>query len=919
MTPRLTIRLLGSPTVERDGAPIGGAAGQRRVLALLGLLGCDRGGGISRDRLIGLLWPEAQYDKGRHALAQLVYHTRRVLGEPGLVTGVATLALDPSVADVDVVAADAALRAGDDATVARLHAGPLLDGFFLPGSAAFEQWLDLERRRRLDEARGALDRLATAARRHGHTDVAIEWLTRRLTLDPLDSVAVERLATAMVEASAPADAVRVVDTHERALRAELDVALPPSLSRLRDTVRQPAPATRVAETEGAPPETPVAGAPTASASPRDPAMRPLAARSPVRHIGWVLAPIAAAAAFVLWWAPTPRDDRFGPTAELAVAPFRSDGIDRSLTWLSDGLVELLSTRLEEASGRDVLDAGRATRAWRSLERRAREGTPTDVARAFGAEAPARFVVTGSATGDAARLVLDARVIDVADGRVVATGSVTGSVDSVDVLSGRLAAQLAADAQRVAVPSGPVRSLAAIRHYLAGRDAERRNAMAEALVAYDAALDVDSTFAEAAVRLAWVSWRRNASETHDRAIALGLRARDRLSSDDRALLTALAGPRYPAPTQAAEQRAAWELIAARTPDLPDGWRGLGLLYLSHGTVLGMDAPWVASRHALERALALDSTDAATWRGLAAAVIASADTTEMRRLLRRLPAPPETPVARAMLANALRDRATYRAAIAAFATRDRESLRDAAMAAQHGLLPREAGQRALSLLAARQRTTVDRLDVLLAQHSSAVQAGDDARRRRVIADLDAAAPGLNGGRRLLALDAIVLGRDSLAAQEAMRAMTADLERPTMGALDDAARLADRCVLAIALGQGGRREEARAMIRTLRQLPPPVATVPVSTPPKVCADIAEAALAVAERSPAARRLVAAVDQWSLSGGAVGDASRWADLLVGRWYAGLGDAASAVAALRRRPFFDGWPRYRDASIELESSLVTP
>ncbi|MCU0623468.1 MAG: hypothetical protein MUF53_06325, partial [Gemmatimonadaceae bacterium] len=614
-----------------------------------------------------------------------------------------------------------------------------------------------------------------------------------------------------------------------------------------------------------------------------------------------------------------RETALAPTADLAVAPFRGDGIDRSLAWLSDGLVELLSTRLEEASGRDVLDAGRSVRVWRGLRPVARQGTPTDVARAFGADAAARFVVTGAATGDAARLVLDARVIDAADGRVVASGSVTGPVDSIDALSARLAAQLATDAQRVPAPREPVRALSAIRHYLAGRDAERRGAMAEAQVAYDAALDVDSTFAEAAVRLAWVSWRRNASETHDRAIALGLRARDRLSTDDRALLTALAGPRYPAPTQPSEQRAAWELMASRTPDLPDGWRGLGLLYLSHGTVLGMEAPWMASRHALERALALDSTDAATWRALAAAVIASRDSTEMRRVLRRLPAPPATPVARAMLASALGDAVTYRAALAAFASRDRESLRDAAMAAQHGLLPREAGQRALALLAARQRTTVDRLDVLLAQHSAAVQTGDDARRHRVIADLDAAAPGLHGGRRLLVLDALVLGRDSAAAVAAAQAMVADLGRPPLGALDEAARLADRCVLALTWAQGGRRDEARAMIRTLRQLPPPVATVPVSTPPQVCADIAEAGLAVAERAPTARRLVAAVDQWSLSGGAVGDAARWADLLVGRWYAALGDPGAAVAALRRRPFFDGWPRYRDASIELETSLVTP
>lgn len=929
MPSRLSIRLLGSPAVERDSAPIGGAATQRRVLALLGVLGADRNGGVPRDRLIGLLWPEAQYVKGRHALAQLVYHTRRVLGEPGLIAGVAELRLDATVADVDVVAADAALEAGDDAAVARLHRGPLLDGFYLPGSAAFEQWLDLERRRRLDEVRGALDRLASDARASGQTDVAIEWLTRRITLDPLDSVAVERLATCLIETSAPADAVRVVDTHERILRTELDVALPPVLVRLRDDVRQPRHpplvVMRPSDTDPAVPTTsdrapaptaePDRGAPGSRAA--APVRRPLP--SPARRVGWVTLPVAAAAVLVAWWAPRDRFAPSPPAAEIAIAPFRSEGMDRALGWLSEGLVELLSTRLEEASGREVLDAGRATRAWRGLAGARATAPSADAARAFGAAAPARFVVTGSATGDARRLVLDARLVRVSDAAVVATGSVTGPVDSIDALAARLAMQLATVAQRVPAPTGPAHPLAAVRHYLAGRDAERRGALSEALVAYDAALDVDSAFAEAAVRLAWVAWRRNAAETHDRAIALAWSARERLSPDDRALITALAGPRYPAPAQPAEQRAAWEIIASRTPDLPDAWRGLGLLYLSHGTVLGMDAPFIASRHALERALALDGADASTWRGLAAAVIASGDTTEMRRLLQRLPSPPAMPVARALLAAALRDRDTYRTALGTFASRDAEALRDAAMAAQHGLLPSDAGQRALALLAARQRTSAERLDVLLAQHSAAVHAGDEARRRRVIEGLDAAAPGLNGGRRLLVLDALVLGRDTAAARTAMVAMTDDLTRPVLGPLDAAARLADRCVLALAWGQGGRRDDARAMIRALRQSPPPVATAPVTTPPTVCADIADAALAVAERSPSARRLVAAVDQLSLSGGAVGDAARWADVLVGRWYAALGDPVAAVAALRRRPFLDGWPRYRDASIDLETSLVTP
>jgi DNA-binding SARP family transcriptional activator len=62
-----------------------GVAVQRRRLALLALLAANPDG-LSRDRIIGLLWPERKEDRARHALAQLVHAVRRSMGEhpPGV-------------------------------------------------------------------------------------------------------------------------------------------------------------------------------------------------------------------------------------------------------------------------------------------------------------------------------------------------------------------------------------------------------------------------------------------------------------------------------------------------------------------------------------------------------------------------------------------------------------------------------------------------------------------------------------------------------------------------------------------------------------------------------------------------------------------------------------------------------------------
>lgn len=71
----LRLNILGQPVVERDGKPLGGAARQRRVIALLAVVAAGRDRGVSRDRLLGLLWSERD-ETGAHSS---LYHARRAL------------------------------------------------------------------------------------------------------------------------------------------------------------------------------------------------------------------------------------------------------------------------------------------------------------------------------------------------------------------------------------------------------------------------------------------------------------------------------------------------------------------------------------------------------------------------------------------------------------------------------------------------------------------------------------------------------------------------------------------------------------------------------------------------------------------------------------------------------------------------
>ena len=178
VTATLRLRVFGPPVVEGDGAPLGGAAAQRKSLGLLALLA--RGGAIatSRDRLLAFLWPEGDAVRAGDRLTQLLYAFRRDLHADTLFLGGAELRLNPSVLPADVGEFTAALERGDFETAVNLYRGPFLDGFFLDDAPEFERWTELERGELARRYRGALEQLAGAAGRRGALTEAADWWCR---------------------------------------------------------------------------------------------------------------------------------------------------------------------------------------------------------------------------------------------------------------------------------------------------------------------------------------------------------------------------------------------------------------------------------------------------------------------------------------------------------------------------------------------------------------------------------------------------------------------------------------------------------------------------------------------------------------------------------------------------------------------
>lgn len=211
----------------------------RRRLALLARLAPSRAKGVSRDEILALLWPERDVESARHSLDQLLYETRRALGASPEVGG-ATLRLDPTVISCDLAEWDAALQGGDLEGAVALYRGPFLQGFFLNGSAAFEQWAETVRSQLIATYRRTLESLATTSAAHGKIDDSIAWWRQLAAEDRVGSRVALGLMHALADSGDRAGALEFFRVHERIVRAELDASPDPAVMAFAHSLRSTA-------------------------------------------------------------------------------------------------------------------------------------------------------------------------------------------------------------------------------------------------------------------------------------------------------------------------------------------------------------------------------------------------------------------------------------------------------------------------------------------------------------------------------------------------------------------------------------------------------------------------------------------------------------------------------------------------------
>lgn len=217
MLPVLEIDCLGGFGLRAEGEGLPALEG-RPAEALLVYLAAQ-GRALPRASLAGLLWPESTRAAAQTNLRSTLYRLRRGL-DAWLDVSRATVSLTGDYR-LDTASFEELLQSGRTEEAVAMYRGEFLEGFHLPGSPDFEEWLALERERLRQLAIAAHQDLLARRSAAGDAERALAQAQALVRLEPLHEPghrAVMRLLGRIGQRGA---AIRHFDEFRRFLREEV--------------------------------------------------------------------------------------------------------------------------------------------------------------------------------------------------------------------------------------------------------------------------------------------------------------------------------------------------------------------------------------------------------------------------------------------------------------------------------------------------------------------------------------------------------------------------------------------------------------------------------------------------------------------------------------------------------------------------
>jgi tetratricopeptide (TPR) repeat protein len=580
---------------------------------------------------------------------------------------------------------------------------------------------------------------------------------------------------------------------------------------------------------------------------------------------------------------------------VAILPFRVTG-DPSLDWMREGVVDLLAVKLGGADGSRAADARATLVQWRRVAGGSAEPT-VEHARAVARRLGAGRFILGDAVRAGPDVVLSARLVETATGRVLHTARREGSPDGALGLLDRVIAELLVreageDLTRIETLTST--SLPAVQAYLAGLPAYRRSRFSEAALRFREALEHDSTFTLAAFYMARAySWIGYGPE-YDRGMRLAWEGRDRLSERDRRHVIAAASSGYPAPRPARERLQAYQDLLDIAPDDVEAWYGYADVLYHDGYAAGIRDAHERARTGFERALAIDSTFATALNHLIELAAFEGDTASVRRLAARYDpaAPAEVANLPWILAVALGDSAALRAAYAGADTSRVSAILLMTRQAQLHAFGLSTVPALLDIAVRRSVTQAEQLDAGYGRADADLNAGRPTAALRRLDDLEQLNPNGNVdfGRLIIALSGRVprdIGVE--AAARLAEQLRAGRHRGPLEPINTS------CVLTVWTAASGDIPAAQAYARRVAARPVGEFEPLMEQMYGLCEVWGAAAIALASRSPDVKQRLTVVDDWLLENyafrGPRGEVTVW----LARAWEDVDEPARALATLRR------------------------
>lgn len=192
----IELRTLGEIAIVEEGHRI--RLGNRKLVGLLVYLACHQGRSVRRERLGTLLWEASSSTRARRSLSNALYMLRRQIPTLRIESTVDDLYLPRSTISLDAADFREAVDQERYAEAVERYHGGFLEGFWIRGAPAFEEWQELEHDRLSRAAAYAMRRLLGDAEATGDWLRAERLADRLLELDPFD----ERVHVARVSAIA---------------------------------------------------------------------------------------------------------------------------------------------------------------------------------------------------------------------------------------------------------------------------------------------------------------------------------------------------------------------------------------------------------------------------------------------------------------------------------------------------------------------------------------------------------------------------------------------------------------------------------------------------------------------------------------------------------------------------------------------